>query len=200
MDSKQNFLEAALAVGLDSDLLQPEDVLRHLSPDILASNLPSEAKTKLLAASLHAGKMDADLVFEALDVRTFAENMPRHRLWACIAEAAQKALNGDTTGRSGSKSSLFSTDLKARRRPNLSRRPARLSTRAKKSTAELDLDSEFASRRTTPSATDPTPAPLPTPAPPTARAETDANPASERNFGEWVEETATGDDPSRRGR
>ncbi len=193
MDSKQNFLEAALAVGLECQLIKPGDVLKHLPPDVLASNLPAESKTKLLAASLQAGKMDADLVFDTLEVRVFAENMPKHLLWACIAEAAKRVLKEDFPAStaptakpsppkvSSSKPTSSLTD-RPRRRPNLSRRPARLTqTRQKRSTGENDVDAESAGRwagSTPPRDTEPT--------------------ANEQPFNEWVEETVTGDGISRR--
>lgn len=197
MDSKQNFLEAALAVGLECQLIEPADVLRHLPPEVLASNLPADSKTKLLSASLRAGKMDPDLVFEALDVRVFAENMPKHLLWACIAEAAKKAL--DQEAPKASTSPAKSPEAKPRRRPNLSRRPARLAqTRPKRKTGEVDIDSEASGRwasattnsGVTPREPSPEPSPSPPPPPPTA----------EQPFNEWVEETVTGDPATRRKR
>ena len=200
MDSKQNFLEAALAVGLDCELIKPDDVLRHLPPDVLASGLPEESKTRLLAASLREGRMDANLVFDTLEVRVFAENMPRHLLWACIAEAAKKALNDRSPSsrpaalsgtRPTSKSTSLS-DVKARRRPNISRRPARLSqTRTTRPTAEIEVDSDasgrWASAASSPRDTE-TPPPAADPAPATA----------EQPFNEWVEQTVTGDALGRR--
>lgn len=206
MDSKQNFLEAALAVGLDCELIKPDDVLRHIPPEVLAANLPGESKTLLLAASLREGKMDANLVFETLDVRVFAENMPRHLLWACIAEAAKKALSDrstssrpavrSTASKPSSKSSTVLSDVKARRRPNISRRPARLSqSRTARSTGELELDSDiggrWASTSTASSPRDTSPSPSPqTPSTPPA--------TPEQPFNEWVEETVTGDALGRR--
>ena len=169
MDSKRNFLEAAMTVGMECDLIRPDDVLRHLPPDILAENLPVDSKTRLLSASLQAGRMDADLVFEALDVRVLAEHMPMHYLWACISEAARRALNEDSgatataavsagPGKAATPASS-SVDSGFRRRPNLSRRPARLiQNRPKRTTGELDLDAELAGRWATPSTRDADPA------------------------------------------
>ncbi|MCG8425561.1 MAG: hypothetical protein MJE77_47385 [Proteobacteria bacterium] len=225
MDAKRNFLEAALAVGLECELIRPADVLRHLTADILASHLPGDSKTKLLRASLEAGKMDAELVFEALEARVFAEHMPKHRLWACIAEAAQKALDDDYTSTksvsasksaasklssagkaAGSKTSSIFSDGKSRRRPNVSRRPARLTQpRQRKATADTEGDNGAGGASTSTSANT-APVSGANPGSPTSRW-TAVNPirdgdsqSTEQPFNEWVEETVTGDaaDPRKR--
>lgn len=92
VERHRSFLEVALAVGLECDIISPSDVLRHIPAEVLAERLPSEQKTRLIAASIKAGRMDPNLVFETLEVGVFAEHMPMHMLWACIEEAAGRVL------------------------------------------------------------------------------------------------------------
>lgn len=189
MDAKRNFLEVALTTGMECQIISPDDVLRHIEPDVLASHLPDDAKTRLLSASLKEGRMDPNLVFETLSPRVFAEHMPETMLWECIAEAAARVLKDDSTGLASSISSSLLGDSKsartaaAVRRPGgPPRRPSRLgqpTTRGKttKTGVEFDLDGELSSSWPKP------------------------DNLSDEVFGDWVEETMTGaDDHTRRKR
>jgi hypothetical protein len=191
MDAKRNFLEVALTSGMECQIISPDDVLRHIEPDVLASHLPDEAKTRLLSASLKEGKMDAGLVFETLSPRVFAEHMPENMLWNCIAEAAARVLKDDsisTSVASSISSSLLGDSKSARtaaavRRPGgPPRRPSRLGqpTRSKttKTGVEFDLDGELA-----------------------GSSWPKQDNLTDEVFGDWVEETMTGaDDQNRRKR
>ncbi len=136
-------------MGLDCKIITADDVVRHIEPDILASHLPDDAKTKVLSASLKAGRMDPTLVFDTISATVFAEHMPVHMLWACVAEAAEKVLKEDVSRTPAAKPSSLLGDTKSTRtvrRPNASRRPARLtqSSRSKaKPGAEFDIDTDI---------------------------------------------------------
>lgn len=182
MDAKRNFLEVALTTGMENQLISPADVLRHIEPQVLASHLPDDAKTKLLSASLTARKMDPNLVFETLSPRVFAEHMPERMLWACIAEAATRALKGETAASSlgtskssGKPSSLLgdSKSTRTSRRTPAARRPAARRSTARVATnkdpkVDFDLDTDVS----------------------TNWAKKDS--VADEVFGDWVEETMTG--------
>lgn len=181
VDANRNFLEAALMVGLECDIISPDDVLRHLEADVLAFHLPPEERTRLLAASLKAGRMDAALVFEIIEPRVFAENMPMHMLWECIAEAATKVLREDlpvsdmpslpvaVTPASGELPPVLGEGAsRFSRRPSTSRRPARLAQ-------SRSSVSEGSGRWSTPSR------------------EPAVASATDDHFTDWIEETVTGE-------
>jgi hypothetical protein len=183
MDAKRNFLEAALSTGLETKIITPDDVCRHIEPDVLASHLPVDAKTALLSASLKAGKMSPNLVFEVIEPRVFAEHMPEHMLWACIAEAADKVLDGGSLSSQLSSSLLGDKSARppvpsiAARRPNASRRPARLAQqqppprpKVTKPGVEFEIEAEIGDNWPK------------------------QEPLGEEHFSDWVEETVTGAD------
>lgn len=179
MDSKRSFLEVALSIGMETQIIAPADVLRHIAPDVVASHLPDEAKTKLLAASIKAGKMDPNLVFETLTPEVFAEFMPVHMLWACIAEAAERVLKDDSPSPAlnlpSKASSLLGDSKSTRRRTSQTRRPARLSPRGKKSTVSgIDLENTDVSTNWP------------------------KDSLTDEVFGDWVEETMTGGENRRK--
>ena len=179
VDSKRNFLEVALTVGMETEIIAPADVLRHIEPDVLASHLPDDAKTSLLAASIKAGKMDPNLVFETLNPQVFAEHMPVHMLWSCIAEAAERVLREDRPSSGlnlSSKTASLLGDPKSRRRPTPSRRPSRLGqTRPKpKTSVGGDLENTDVSTNWP------------------------KDSLSDEVFGDWVEETMSNDSRRKR--
>ena len=95
MDSTRSFLEKVLAVGLDEGTVLPTDVVEHAGPVVLARHLPIDLRAKLLAASLGAPAMNADLVVTTVGTLALCEHMPVHLLWACVAQCAKRALADD---------------------------------------------------------------------------------------------------------
>jgi hypothetical protein len=181
VDSKRNFLEVALTIGMETQIIAPADVLRHIEPDVLASHLPDDAKTSLLAASIKAGKMDPNLVFETLTPQVFAEHMPVHMLWSCIAEAADRVLKDDKPSSglnlSSKTSSLLGDSKSSRRRPTPSRRPSRLGqsrSKPKSTVTGMDLENTDVSTNWP------------------------KDSLSDEVFGDWVEETMSSDNRRKR--
>ena len=66
-------------------------MLAHATPDVLATNLPAELLSKILASSLAAGAMTPERVLETLTPELLAAHVPHDVLWACIAAAAARA-------------------------------------------------------------------------------------------------------------
>lgn len=92
MDGTRSFLEKVLAVGLDEGTVLPTDVVEHAGPAVLARHLPVELRAKLVAASLQAPAMTADLVVTTVGTLALCEHVPAHLLWAIVAQCAQRAL------------------------------------------------------------------------------------------------------------
>jgi hypothetical protein len=88
----KQFLVDALSSALDLSVGTPDDVLRHVTPDVLAQHLPRPLWARLLTACLGAPKVDATLVVETIGVPNLCEHMPANVIWACIADIAARSL------------------------------------------------------------------------------------------------------------
>lgn len=86
------FLADVLASGLDLEQISADDVMRHVPIETLAATLPTDLKAALLAAALKAAKMDNRFVLETLGVDALCRAAATPQVWACIAEAAVRAI------------------------------------------------------------------------------------------------------------
>ncbi|HSD89205.1 MAG TPA: hypothetical protein VLB44_16870, partial [Kofleriaceae bacterium] len=86
------FLVDALGGALELGIGTPEDVLRHLTPDVLAAHLPRPLWARLLTACLGASRVDAALVVDTIGVPNLCEHMPAPLIWACIADVGLRSL------------------------------------------------------------------------------------------------------------
>jgi hypothetical protein len=90
----KSFFVATLSTALDLGIAAPEDVLRHVTTDVLSIHLPRPLWARLLTACLGAPKVDATLVVETIGVPNLCEHIPSPIIWACIAEVARRSLGG----------------------------------------------------------------------------------------------------------
>lgn len=91
MNIKAFFVDA-LTAALDLKIGTPDDVLRHVTPDVLAANLPRPLWARLLTACLGAPRIDAQLVVETIGVPNICEHVPTSIMWSCIADIGARAL------------------------------------------------------------------------------------------------------------
>ena len=77
--------------------MSPEDVIRHITMDVLAHHLPVALKARLLTAALESEVMNAMLVLDTLGVDALAEHAPAHLLWECVAAAAKRSLGASSS-------------------------------------------------------------------------------------------------------
>ena len=97
MNESRSFLSTAIASALDFEVMSPEDVIRHITMDVLAHHLPVSLKARLLTAALEAEVMNAMLVLDTLGVDALAEHAPAHLLWECVAAAAKRSLGASSS-------------------------------------------------------------------------------------------------------
>jgi hypothetical protein len=81
-------LGSALALGVAT----PDDVLKHVTPDVLAGHLPRPLWSKLIAACLAASRVDAKLVVDTIGVPALCEHVPGPIVWGLLVEVAQRAM------------------------------------------------------------------------------------------------------------
>ena len=89
--SRQRWFSHILDSGLTENIFGPDDVLGHVTTEIMANHLPPEVMSKVLQSSLAAGAMTPDRVLETLTPEVLAEHIPLPVLWKCVAEAAEKS-------------------------------------------------------------------------------------------------------------
>lgn len=88
----KGFFVDALTAALDLGIGTPDDVLRHVTPDVLAANLPRPLWARLFTACLGAPRVDAQLIVETIGVPNICEHVPAPIIWACIAEIGARSL------------------------------------------------------------------------------------------------------------
>lgn len=88
------FFVATLSSALDLGIANADDVLRHVTPDVLAAHLPRPLWARLLTACLGAPRVEAQLVVETIGVPNLCEHVPAQIIWSCIQEIGLRALGG----------------------------------------------------------------------------------------------------------
>lgn len=92
MNPNRRFLYECIGMGLELETVTPDDVIRHITPEVLAHHLPVALKAKLLHASLNAERMTPALIVESIGVEGLVENSPMPALWAVIRGAVERQL------------------------------------------------------------------------------------------------------------
>ena len=91
MEDYQHWLTQMMKAGLEARLLEPSDVLEHVTPEVLAEHLPPEVLAQVFEMSLSAGAMTPERILEIVSPDVLALHVPREVLWACIAGGARRA-------------------------------------------------------------------------------------------------------------
>jgi len=88
----KSFFVASLSQALELGLATCEDVLRHVTPDVLAHHLPRPLWARVLTACVGAPRVDAQLVVETIGVPNLCEHIPQTIIWGCLLEIGARAL------------------------------------------------------------------------------------------------------------
>ena len=88
----KGFFVTALSQAVDLAVASPDDVLRHVTPEVLAEHLPRPLWARLLTACMGAPRVDSQLVVETIGVPNLCEHVPIAVIWGCINEIAQRTL------------------------------------------------------------------------------------------------------------
>lgn len=92
MNPNRRFLYEVIGMGLELETITPDDVIRHITPEVLAHHLPVALKAKLLHASLNAERMTPALIVESVGVEALVEHSPMPALWAVIRGSVERQL------------------------------------------------------------------------------------------------------------
>lgn len=85
-DGAREFLRRALEQALVHSIATPRDVVDHVDASVISHHFPDTLTTKLLEASLAAGKMNPQLILDTLGVDAIAKYAPTRVVWACLAK------------------------------------------------------------------------------------------------------------------
>jgi len=86
------FFVDALTSALELGIGTPDDVVRHVTPDILAAHLPRPLWARLFTACLGAPRVDATLVVETIGIPNLCEHVPATIIWAALSEMGSRSL------------------------------------------------------------------------------------------------------------
>jgi hypothetical protein len=89
MDKRRKWMAVVLEEALRVGVLEPDDVIRHASPSVLATDLPPALVARVLQAGMTGGSFGAELVVQTLGPEALAEHVPLPVLWGCLQEAAE---------------------------------------------------------------------------------------------------------------
>ncbi len=90
MDHRRTWLAIVFEEAFNLGVLSAEDVLRHMTPAVLATDLPPTLVASLLQTGLDEGSFNSELLVDHLGSRALAEHMPMPVLWSCLNEAADQ--------------------------------------------------------------------------------------------------------------
>ncbi|MEZ4359940.1 MAG: hypothetical protein R3B48_07140 [Kofleriaceae bacterium] len=91
------FFVDAFTSALEQKLATEADLLRHMTPEVLAEHLPRPLWARLLTACLGASRVDAATVVDTVGIPNLCEHLPDPLLWTCLAEIAATALGAAAT-------------------------------------------------------------------------------------------------------
>ena len=86
-EAGRRWLGAVLQGALETELLTPADVMRHLPPAEFVKDTPLPVMAELIKAGLLGGKFDPNLILTHLTPQVIAENLESSLAWMCISEA-----------------------------------------------------------------------------------------------------------------
>ena len=90
--SMTRFMVTALSSALELGIGTADDVLAHVTPDVLSQHLPRPLWARLITACLGASKVNAQLVVDTIGMTNLCEHMPGSVMWAVLADIGARAL------------------------------------------------------------------------------------------------------------
>ncbi len=89
MDNRRQWMSTLLEEALRLGVLEPGDLMHHMTPSVLATDLPPSMVATLLQAGLSGTGFTAEVVIGTLGVPALAQHLPFSVLWACVQQAAE---------------------------------------------------------------------------------------------------------------
>ena len=85
----REFVRRTLASALDTGVVTPKDLIAHVNAHVLGTSLPDALTTKLLEATLAAGKMNPEIIVATLGVDNLAKHISTKVVWAAFVKPGE---------------------------------------------------------------------------------------------------------------
>jgi hypothetical protein len=92
MDNRRSWLAIVLEEALKLGVIEAEEIVRHATPDVLATDLPSSLVASLLQAGLAGTTFNAATLVAHLGAENIAQHVPLPVIWNCIDDAAGRII------------------------------------------------------------------------------------------------------------
>ena len=107
-ESRLTWLSHALAEALRLGVLQPTELLAHVTPEVLAERLPRELMVKVFASAFSTGKLTPEGILAVAPPETLVRHVAPSIVWQALGAAAERGQlaasgalpKGSTPGRS----------------------------------------------------------------------------------------------------
>jgi hypothetical protein len=87
----RELVRRTLDAGLKSGVLTAADVVQHVNAQVLVASMPEALTTKLIEASLAAGKMTPELIVDTLGVDNIAKHVSTKTVWSVFVKPGEGA-------------------------------------------------------------------------------------------------------------
>ena len=84
------WLSYTIDEGLRLAVLQPDDLLAHATPEVLAGNLPRDLMVKVFASAFSTGKLTPEGILAVAPPSTLVRHVSPAILWACVRGVAAR--------------------------------------------------------------------------------------------------------------
>jgi hypothetical protein len=84
-----SWLAFALEQGIKHGLTGAAQLLPHVSPEVIAAQLPKELTVQLVEKALSGGKLTPEVILEVAPPQVLADHIDSGTMWQCIADAAR---------------------------------------------------------------------------------------------------------------
>jgi len=86
----ERWFAETLRAGIETKLLNEQDILNHATPAVLTTSLPRDVMVRVIDTTLASGTMSHKAIVDVVTLDLLAEKVPNKIVWACIAQASER--------------------------------------------------------------------------------------------------------------
>ena len=99
-ENRREWYTQILQSAFETKVLQPADLMKHATPQVLVAALPADKLAAILGGALSSGSLAAEDVVETTTIETLSAHLPTEVLWASFqAAATQRSLDDTGSGK-----------------------------------------------------------------------------------------------------
>jgi hypothetical protein len=92
------FFVSTLGAALELGIGRPQDLMVHVTTEVLSTHLPRPLWARLFTASLGSPRLDATVIVDTLGIANIVEHLPAPLMWACLRDLGVRSLGGAPAG------------------------------------------------------------------------------------------------------